>query len=544
MAWRKGFLTSGGSIGVLALVLAVLALVNFIGIRRFVRLDFTQNREYTTTASTRKILAGLDDVVNVDVYFSKDLPPYLANLDRQVKDLLDEYRAYSNGRLRIRFEDPGADPQKERSLQMLGIPKIQLNILEKEKAQVTNVYLGIAVQYGGKHEVIPVVQSTENLEYELTSAILKVSQPAPTLGLLTGSGEAGEQRGELAAAVEALRKQYDVSTVDVGNGQPVPAGVRTLLVARPQQRLTERTRYEIDQFLMRGGRAIFLADGMSIVPQSLTARPNDVGLADLLAHYGARINNDLVLDRSNVTTAFSSGYFSFMVPYPWFVRVQPENLSRRNPVTANLQSIVFPWVSTVEPTVAVDTTGAAGAGVKAEVLATTSAQSFRQQGNLSVNPQQRLQPPSPNDMKKFPVAVALTGSFSSFFAGKATPPPADSAAALAAPHPTTIDRSPPTQIVVVADADFALDQFVGQYPENRTFLMNLVDWCTMGDQLIAIRSRGETNRPLRPVSDSARATIKFANMLGMPLLVIAFGLLRWSLRRRSRAQLERYREAS
>jgi ABC-2 type transport system permease protein len=545
MAGRRGFLTTGTSVGFLLMVLAIVALVNFISVRRFFRVDLTEKREYTVSSSTRKILKGLDDVVNVTVYFSKDLPPYLATLDRQVKDLLDEYRAFSGGRLRIQFEDPGSDPQKERTLQMMGIPKVQLNILEKEKAQLTNVYLGMAIQYGDKNEVIPVVQSTDNLEYELTSAILKVTQPQPTVGFLTGHGEPGMDRGKYSMLAEALRKQYEVTTVSTSSGQPVPANVKTLIVARPENRLTARDRYEIDQFLMRGGRVVFWVDGTLLNQQNLLATPLDTGLSDLLAHYGVRLSQNLVIDRSNVTTSFSTGYMQFILPYPWFVRVLPENMSRKNPVTAQLESIVMPWVSTLEPTVGVDTTGTAGAGsAKAEILAWSSKGSIAQTGSLNVNPQQRMAAPASSDYKRYPLAVALTGTFTSFFAGQPVPAPSDSAAAVAAPSPQTIAKSPETQIVVVGDADFAMDQFASQYTQNMSFAQNAVDWCTMGDQLIAIRSRGGAIRPLKPMSDGTKSAIKLANMVLVPLLVVAFGLLRWTMRRRSRRLLERYREAA
>ncbi|TPW16784.1 MAG: hypothetical protein FD129_622 [bacterium] len=411
MAVRKGLFGSGSSVGVVLLVLAIVGLVNLIAVKRFARLDLTQNREYTVTTSTKAILAGLDDVVNVTVYFSKDLPPYLATLDRQVKDLLDEYKAFSNGRLRIQFEDPGSDPAKERSLQMIGIPRVQLNILEKEKAQVTNVYLGIAVQYADKSEVLPVVQSTENLEYDLTSAILKVTQSPPSVGLLTGHGEATLDRGQMSAAGQSLQKQFNVTTVDISGGQPIPGDLRTLVIVRPTARMSDRDLYEIDQFVMRGGRLVVLTDGTTLVPQQLMAQPFDSGLNELLAHWGARVNSDLVLDASHVSTAFSNGMMSFMMPYPWFPRILPENLNRKHPISATLQSLVLPWVSSIETTVPVDSTGAApDGGVRAEVLARTTKQSFRQQGSLSINPQQRVAPPSPADMKSFPVAVALTRS--------------------------------------------------------------------------------------------------------------------------------------
>jgi ABC-2 type transport system permease protein len=539
---RRGFLASGGSLGFVLLVLAILALANYISQRRFVRLDLTKNREYTVTPATKRILAGLDDVVNVTAYFSKDLPPYMATLDRQVKDLLDEYRAFGGERLRVTFEDPGDDPRKEQQLQMLGIPKVQLNILEKEKAQVTNVYLGIAVQYGDKTEALPVVQSAANLEYDLTSAILKVTAAPPKVGLLTGHGEPGMERGQLSLLSEALRKQYEVVPLDQAGGQPVPADVKTLLVVRPTETIPERDLYEIDQFVMRGGRLLALVDGTTLIAEQLMMRPFESGMNTLLSRWGARVNSDLLVDASNVTTTFSSGFMSFLIPYPWFVRVLPENLDRKNPATAGLQSVVLPWVGSIELTAPVDTTGAAPAGgVSAEVLATTSAQSFRQSGGLSVNPQQRVAPSDPADLKEHPVAVALTGTFGSAFAGRPAPAPDDSAAALLAPTPATRDASLPTQVVVVADGDLAMDQFASQYPENQAFLMNVVDWLTLGDQLIAVRSRGNLVRPLKPVSDGARSAIKFANLLGVPLLVGAFGVVRWMNRRRGAGRLERYR---
>ncbi len=542
---RRGFLGSGGSVGGVLVVLAILALVNFISERRFARLDLTENREYTVSKSTKKIIADLDDVVNITVYFSKDLPPYLTTLDRQVKDLLDEYKAYSGGKLRIQFEDPGADPQKERQLQMIGIPKVQLNILEKEKAQLTNVYLGMAIQYADKTEAIPVVQSADNLEYELTSAIIKVTQPQPKVAFLTGHGEPGLERGQMSALGEALRRQYDVSQVNTSDGTPIPPDVKTVVVVRPQTRLGERDRYELDQFLMRGGRLVFLADGTTLTPQTLTAQPLDSGFGELLAHYGVRLNSDLIVDRSNVTTSFQSGYMSFIIPYPWFPRILPENISRKNPIMTGIESLVFNWVSSLEPVIPVDTTGTAqGPGARAEVLAWSSNQSFAQTGNMNVNPQQQMAPPPKDEFRRRPVAVALTGTFSSYFAGRPAPAPADSAAAVAAPVPQTIDQSPPTQIVVVGDADFVSDQFVQQYPQNLAFVHNAVDWCTMGEQLIAIRSRAGGVRPLKPVSDGARSAIKLVNMILVPLLVVLFGIGRWYLRRRSRGFLDKYRSAA
>ena len=183
--------TYGGSILVeVIIVVAILAIVNLISLNFFARADLTENKRYSISQSTKDVLRELDDVINIKVYFSKKLPPYLTTLTRQVRDVLDEYRAYAGRNLVIYFEDPTDDPELQRRVHSLGIPPVQLNIIEKDKAEVMNAYLGIAVLFEDRSEVIPVVQNANNLEYDLTSAIVKVaSDERRTVGFLTGHDE-------------------------------------------------------------------------------------------------------------------------------------------------------------------------------------------------------------------------------------------------------------------------------------------------------------------------------------------------------------------
>ena len=135
---------------------------------------------------------------------------------------------------------------------------MQINVIEKDKAEIANVYMGIAILYADKKEVLPVVQTTANLEYDLTSAILKVtSKEIKTLGFLTGHDELdvfGQAFGPLR---QELSKQYDVRKVPIEADKAIDADVATLVVAGPKKELTEREKYEIDQFIMRGGRYSF-----------------------------------------------------------------------------------------------------------------------------------------------------------------------------------------------------------------------------------------------------------------------------------------------
>ena len=172
---RRGL--RSGSLALILIVTGILIAVNVIAQRFFFRLDLTEDRRYSIAPATRAVLEGMDDVVNIDTYFSRNLPPYLINLRRQVEDTLDEYRAYSGGMLHVEFKEPGGDPFTLEKLRTLGIPQVQLEILEKDQFRMTNVYLGIALLYGGRKEVIPVVQDTSRLEYELTGALVRLMSP-------------------------------------------------------------------------------------------------------------------------------------------------------------------------------------------------------------------------------------------------------------------------------------------------------------------------------------------------------------------------------
>jgi ABC-type uncharacterized transport system involved in gliding motility auxiliary subunit len=136
---------SSNFIALAFIVLGILAVVNFFFLRHFARIDLTQDKRYTLTSSTKEVLGNLDDIVTIKLYFSKNIPSYLVNLKRNVTDFLDEYRAYAGGNMTIKYIDPTENPALQQELRFMGIPQVQLNIIEKDQAQLTNVYLGMAI---------------------------------------------------------------------------------------------------------------------------------------------------------------------------------------------------------------------------------------------------------------------------------------------------------------------------------------------------------------------------------------------------------------
>ena len=506
-----------------AIIAGILVAANVVAQRWFSRWDLTEKREYSLSPATKKLLGGLEDRVVINAYFTRRLPPYLANLRRQVQDVLEEYRAFSRGRLEIEFADPGNDPATEQRLRALGIPKVQLEVLERDQFQLTSVYLGLALLHGGRQEVIPVIQDAGNLEYELTAALLRLTSPGKKVVGWLGAPEAdpGGRGGDPLR--RELARLYDLQQIAPAGLTKVPDEVETLVVAGPRA-LPEPARYALDQFVMRGGRAVFLVDHFEIPEGSLAAVPAESGVHDLLERYGVKVARDVVGEpRLNAPAAFSSGFMQFRIAYPWWLRVPGAALDREHPVSARLESIVLPWTSSLEPSAARrgrrhgDGPGAQFEGGVRGVRELRLLPAAAARGRPL--PDRRRRPPADRPARRtLPELLARQGP--------AHPAPGGES-------PKFRAESVETSILVVGTSRLAQPDFLRQFPENGTFLLNAVDWMTLGPELIGIRSRAADERQLPPVSDQARSFIKIVNVIGVPLLIALLGVLRLNARRRS-----------
>ena len=532
----------GNTLAFVAIILGILVLINFLSTRRFIRADLTEDKRYTISKSTKNVLDTLDDIVTITAYFSTN-PAEVAQIRRDVRDVLEEYNAFSK-KLQIDFVNPAEfDDGQKQELRFKGIPEVQINVVRKDKAEIANVYMGISIGYSGKEEILPVVRSTANLEYELTSTILKVTtKEAKTVGFLTGHGEFDINAQNYQQFRQLLDKngqgQYNLTPVSLQDGKAVDSTVATLVVAGVQQPLTERDKYELDQFIMRGGRAIFLVDPIQMQQGTLQATPLITGLNDLLEHYGVKLGNNLLLDRQFHDTArFQQGFMTVIQPYPYFVKIVKPNFSKEHSITNQLEVLTLPWTSSLDIV--------AKEGITATSLAKTGESGQSVQGYYNLMPNA----PMPSaESQVYTVAVALEGKFKSFYADKEIPPVPTAADAANATDDqtsasiqdadarTTKTASEQTQMVVVGTA-----QFLTQLrPDGVNFFLNTVDWLTLGDALIGIRSHTITDRPLREVSEFEKNFIKYLCIVGVPLIVIVFGLLRYFLKRRAKRFVETY----
>ncbi|OGY92269.1 MAG: hypothetical protein A3H70_03445 [Candidatus Komeilibacteria bacterium RIFCSPLOWO2_02_FULL_48_11] len=539
----KRQLNKANTLTAIIIVTIIALVVNIFSSQLFTRFDVTANKDYSISDTSKDILRNLPDVVNVKAYFTSNLPGYLVNTNRDVRDLLSEIETNARGNVIVTYLDPNQDEKIEQEARGLGIPTLQFNVVAKDQYQVTNGYLGIAVFFGDNKEIIPLVRDTSSLEYDIAAAISKVTrQDVPKIAFLKGH-KAFTRDADLSQVGQLLEKQYDVRDWDVTSGDLMPEDITTLIIPGVREQLTKREQYAIDQFLMRGGSILVLQEGADINPSDLSVNKLNTGIDELLAQWGVRLNKNLVLDVSSEMAGFRTDTVQFFAPYPLWMKITKGGFNPESGIVNKLESLVMTWASSLEvlkekltdKTQAID-------------LARTTAQSWAQDDSFELNPQ-RIEAPKKEDRKSFVVATMLSGEFRSMFSKDSIPEPHPSPLLSKGEGKTekakvsdeeknefsgSTDKG---RVIVVGDADFPVNDNVNRFKANAVFFQNLVDALASDEKLIAIRSKAVTDRPIKEVSDRVKNTIKWLNILGVSVLFTGYGLIRFARRKKARVEI-------
>jgi gliding-associated putative ABC transporter substrate-binding component GldG len=512
------------------LIVGIIVLVNIIAMQFFKRIDLTAEKIFTLSDASKNLVKSLDDKFLVKAYFTSDLPPEYANNRRYLKDELDEYRAYSGGNFQYEFIDPSKKEDLEQEAQRYGIPPVQVQVLKQDKLQVQNAYMGLVFLYGDKQERLPVIQSTSNLEYEISSAVKKLtSKELKKIGILSGHGEPTLQ--QMSKFEEILSKQYTVTTVDLTGGKAIPADIATLMIIAPDKPFKSWEKFLIDQYLMKGGRIGFLINKVSATLQMQMGRPLNLNLDDLLESYGVRINSDLVRDAScaYVNVQQQAGFMIIQNQVPFYYLPQASDFDQTSPIVKDLRSVVFYFTSSI------DTSIARTRGLSTHVLVKSSKRSGRQENTFLISAAMQMTP----DMFKesgIPLCVTVEGAFPSAFGNK--PVLADSTVRKTLDTTNKITVGKLSKIIVIGDGDFVQDQYSGGSRDNYLLASNLVDWLADDIGLASIRARDASSKPLEEISENAKGWVKGINLVLPPLIVILFGVIRWRWRIATRKRLQ------
>jgi gliding-associated putative ABC transporter substrate-binding component GldG len=474
------------------LIIGILVVVNFLSYQIFTRFDLTENKAYSISQVSKKTVKELDDIVNIKVYFSEDLPSQFITLRQEVGDILDEYEAYSDGNIRIEFINPDDDESTARELYTKGIPQLTFQTFEKDKAQVVNGYMGMTISFGDNTEVIPVLdKDTSSLEYQVTTAIKKITaEQMATIAFLASNGTANLQQ-EISSAYQAVSELYSVDIVDLAEQEEIPAAITTLIIAGPKEEFSEAQLETLEAFLARGGNVLALVDGV-LIEQGLQARANNTGLESLLAERGVSLENNLVADVRNAMASFSQGFMTFSTNYPFWPKITSDSFNKDNSAVSGLESVVLRWASSLDI--------ASEQEENIIPLAYTSPKAWQEKDKFNLNPQQNIRK---SGDQKFTLAALIEAG-----------------------------QEGEGRIIVVGDSDFIVNN---NNADNLTFFQNLVDSLSLDDDLISIRSKTVTSRPIQEdLEDGTRGFIRYANIFGVTIVVLVFGMTRYYLRRKSR----------
>jgi len=503
----------------IAIVAGIILVLNFLSYQIFARFDLTEGKIYSISKISKETVSNLDDIVNIKIYFSENLPPQYMAVRQEVGDILAEYQNYANNKLSVDFIDPKDDEDLALELQMLGIPKLQFNVLENDKYEVIGGYMGIAVEYGDRQQGIPVVNNTRNLEYQITSTIKKVTaENIPTIAFSSGHGE-WDQNEDTKIINQKLGEIYTMRTVDLSTAEEIPEDINTLIINGPKEAFSDRQMYLIDQFIMQGNSVIFLIDGVNI-DDSLIATVNPGSLEKLLESYGTKIEPYFVLDTSSDMASFSQGFMRFTTEYPFFVKIDSNGLNQDAASVAKLQNLILPWVSPVT----INLNKNSEADIK--TLAMTTKDAWLMKENFTLQPQGTFGFYA--DPEQYSLVAVVSGKINSAFSSYVPAEDKDKG------NNQYIATTENARIIVVGDSDFTKDDFMNRYPDDATFMQNIVDSVSLDGDLIKIRSKDVAERPLEKIDDSKKNSIKLFNIFGITVIVLAFGILRYYQRKKSK----------
>lgn len=481
------------------LVIGIVTLVFLLSREFFFRIDLTEDKEFTMSKATKNILHDLDDPITVKAYFSENLPAEFERVKTDFQNLLIEYNSISKGKVNFQFINPGADQKIEQEAAQNGIQPVLINVREKDEASQKKAFMGAVVEYGDQKEVMPFINRESPMEYDLTTAIKKVSvKDKPSLGFMQGNGE--PQLSQMPQVVQALSVIYTVENVDLSKEETIPDRVKALVIVNPMDSIPDAQFQKLDNFLSKGGKIIAAVNAVTGDFSTATGSAVNNNILTWLASHGITIDPTFVVDAScgKVTVQQRIGNFNIPTqinfPYLPLIKSFPAH-----PATTGIEAVLFQFASPVK--------FQSKDGSVFTVLITSSNKA----GTVNV--------PMNFDIQKqwtqadFPLAnITLGGSVEGLM------------------------QNPDSRLVVFSDGDFVVSKEGNLNPDNVNLMLNTIEWLVDKSGLAELRNKGIVYRPIKDLEEGKRTFIKYFNFLFPLALVAVVGIWRSQRSRRKRHQ--------
>lgn len=544
----------------LLLALAGFVLVNQLAQRMFFRWDLTSEKRYSINAATIRQLQSLEDVVTIDVYLTGELPAGFKRMRQALLETLDEFAVYADGKLNYRETDPAKAVSKQSRAEFMmaiarkGLQPTDVFISEDGERVQKRILAGVVVSYGSRELGVQLFkgnkaaspeerlnQSIEGIEYELANAIQQVTRERRPLVALA-SGHLEMDSANLYSFRRMLEDSYRVSKISMAD--LLTKNPDILLIIQPRKAYSVEDKYYLDQYIMHGGKAIFMVDKVAVNMDSAAVGtysfPYNLNIDDMLFKYGVRVNNDLVQDYvagAHPIIVGNSGDQPQiqLLQWPFFPVI---NTYSDHVIVRNLDASMANFISSID-TVKAD-------GIQKTILFNSSiyARISTAPVYVDINILQESLSPDKFDKQNVPMAVLLEGEFTSYFKNRFLPHSVDQS--------KFVEKGSKTSMVVIADGDFVktkkdprneapllvgYDPYMGQQFANGDLVMNAIAYLLARDGLINARAREIQIRPLDKVKiDEQRTFFQTINLASPIALIILLGLTITLFRKRKYAR--------
>lgn len=544
-------------------VLLSIWLINQLADRFRVQFDLTEEKRYTIAPATKSLLRSLDEDVLFEIYLAGDLPSNFERFQKSIGAMLDQFAMESDNKVQYKFTDPAqatnsrARNQFYQSLIDRGVQPTNLNYTNSDGDKMEKLIFPGAVVSKGIDEVAVNLlkgnsaagpegilnQSIEGLEYELAAAIVQLKgEGTKRVAYITGHGSLDSL--QLAGFRNTILSKYRLFNVSLDNKKEL-SGYDAVIIGKPTERFTEREKYLVDQYLMRGGNLIYFIDALHVNMDSASgegtvAIPYETNLTDQLFRYGVRVNQNYVLDVNSGKFPVVSGNMGNqpqiqMIPWPFFPVLT--NFSK-HPSVRNLDAILGRFVSEIDTVKAV--------GIEKIPLLTTSQYTKLLGPPVRVafnDLRDKLRPNLFTDGPKT-IGYLLEGKFTSLYANRLVPKGVDKT--------TFISKGASGKVIVIGDGDIirneldpetgdplglGVEPFTKTTYANEDFLLNMIDYMVDESGLIETRSREVKIRPLDRVKvQEGKTKWQLINLVLPVVLVIVIGLIKWYIRKNKYAK--------
>lgn len=560
----------------LVLGLVIIIFLNVIGYFFFARIDLTQEKRYTLSESSKKLMSNLEDIVFIRCYLEGDIPSEYKKLRNETKEMLDQFRAY-NPDIEYEFVDPnGFENAKDKNefyqrLFEKGFSPLLTTSTSNNSQVQQYIFPYLEITYKGRTTIVPLISSKngfssdgivnasiENLEYNLYTAIRSVAtQQRGKVAFLYGHGE--WQVENIWDFISSLNEYYTVDSISINeklnaltervydsvnpNLVKIKNKFDCLVIAKPTSIFSYKDLYLIDQYIMHGGKVLWLVDPLLVSMDSLQTQANTfaisnfTGVDDILFRYGVKLNTNLVTDMQCAKIPIVTGQYQNNTPqmtyYPWnfFPEISPNS---NHIISDKISPVKMEFASSIDTT---------NSPAKKTVLLSSSNRTrvLNSPVNVSLQMLKQKQDASLFNSGAKDVAILLEGEFSSAFKNRLTPEMELNS------QMAYKDFSDTTAMIVIADGDvvrndfmngqllpLGYDKYTRKMYGNKEFLVNCVNYLCGDEDLIPLRSREVIMRNLDLAKVEREKTAWQVVNVALPIVVIVlFGVLLAVLRKKT-----------